>query len=213
MALMAGLDPAAAATVAGAAVLATPCKTAPLATPGPRVMVPAGWMIVLVASDLLAGTEAGVWFIKRGVVVVVEVVVAVVVIPGVATLATVAETVLILLLPLIVKHVPAVCIDALTTVTEGPALDAAAGGFPYEDCITVFGLGATVTFPSPFATPGPLLTTGTEAEASSDDDDGPLDTGVPLSVCGSIALPPFKVCTVDVPVKVVTIALRNTGSA
>lgn len=74
----------------------------------------------------------------------------------------------------------------------------------------MFGLWATVT---PFATPGPLLTTGTEVEASSDDDDdGPLDTGVPLSVCGSIALPPFKVCTVDVPVKVVTIALRNTGS-
>lgn len=209
---MTGLDPAAAATVAGAAVLETPCKTAPLATAGPRVMVPAGWIIVFVASDLLAGTEAGVWFIKTGVVVVVEVVVAVVVIPGVATLATVAETEL-LLLPLIVKPVPAVCIDVLTTVTEGPALDAAAGGFPYEDCITVFGFGATVTFPSPFATPGPLLTTETEAEASfGDDDDGPLDTGVPLSVCGSIALPPFKVCTVDVPVKVVTIALRNTGS-
>lgn len=79
----------------------------------------------------------------------------------------------------------------------------------------MFGLGATVMFPCPFATPGPLLTTGTEVEASSDgvdDDDGPLDTGVPLSVCGSIALPPFKVCTVDVPIKVVTIALRNTGS-
>lgn len=70
----------------------------------------------------------------------------------------------------------------------------------------------TVTFPCPFATPGPLLTTGTEVEASSDDDDGPLDTEVPLSVCESIALPPFKVCTVDVPIKVVTIALRNTGS-
>ncbi len=126
MALMAGLDPAAAATVTGAAVLATPCKTAPLATPGPRVMVPAGWMI---ASDLLAETEAGVWFIKRGVVAVV-VTLVVMVIPGVATLATVAETVLLLLLPLIVKPVPAVCIDGLTTVTEGPALDAAAGEFP-----------------------------------------------------------------------------------
>lgn len=136
MALMAGLDPTAAATVTGAAVLATPCKTAPLATPGPKVIVPAGWMIVLIASDLLAETEAGVWFIKRGVVVVAEVVVVtlvVMVIPGVATLATVAETVLLLLLPLIVKPVPAVCIDGLTTVTEGPALDAAdaaAGGFP-----------------------------------------------------------------------------------
>lgn len=135
MALMAGLNPAAAATVTGAAVLATPCKTAPLATPGPKVIVPAGWMIVLIASDLLAETE-GVWFIKRGVVVVAEVVVVtlvVMVIPGVATLATVAETVLLLLLPLIVKPVPAVCIDGLTTVTEGPALDAAdaaAGGFP-----------------------------------------------------------------------------------
>lgn len=126
MALMAGLNPAAAATVTGAAVLATPCKTAPLATPGPKVIVPAGWMIVLVASDLLAETEAGVWFIKRGVVVVV-VTLVVMVIPGVATLATVAETVLLLLLPLIVKPV---CIDGLTTVTEGPALDAAAGGFP-----------------------------------------------------------------------------------
>lgn len=133
MALMAGLDAAAAATVAGAAVLATPCKTAPLATPGPRVMPPADCMIVLGDSDLLAETEAGVWFIKRGVVVVVQVVVVVevVVIPGVATLATVAETVVLLLLPLIVKPVPAVCIDGLTTVTEGPALDAAdAGGFP-----------------------------------------------------------------------------------
>ncbi len=68
----------------------------------------------------------------------------------------------------------------------------------------MFGLGATVTeFPCPFNTPGPFLTTGTEVEASSDDDDGPLDTGVPLSVCGSIALPPFKVCAVDVPIKVV----------
>jgi len=85
----------------------------------------------------------------------------------------------------------------------------------------VFGLGATVMFPCPFATTGPLLTTGTEVEASSDgggggddddDDVGPLDTGVPLSVCESIALPPFKVCTVDVPIKVVTIALKNTGS-
>lgn len=123
MALMAGLD---AATVAGAAVLATPCKTAPLTTPGPRVMPPADWIIVLGDSDLLAETEAGVWFIKRGVVVVVEVV-EVVVIPGVATLATVV----LLLLPLIVKPVPAVCIDGLTTVTEGPALDAAdAGVFP-----------------------------------------------------------------------------------
>lgn len=211
---MAGLDDAdAAATVAGAALLATPCKTAPLVTAGPTVMLPAGWMIVLGGSDLLAVTDAEVWFNKRGLVVVEElvVVVEVVVIPGVATLAT--ETVVLLLLPLIVKPVPAVCIDGLTTVTEGPALDAAAGGFPKEDCITVFGLGGTVTFPSPFATPGPLLTTGTEVEASSDDDDdGPLDTGVPLSVCGSIALPPFKVCTVDVPIKVVTIALRNTGS-
>lgn len=63
------------------------------------------------------------------------------------------------------------------------------------------------------------MTTGTEAEASSDDDvDWPPDTGVPLPVCGSIALPPFKVCTADVPIfapwmgKVVTIALRNTVS-
>ncbi len=135
MALMAELDPAAAVTtVTGAAALETPCKTAPLTTPGPKVMVPVGWIIVLVASGLLAETEAGVWFIKRGVVVVVVVVkLVVMVIPGVATVATVAETVLLLLLPLIVKPVPAVCIDGLTTVTEGPALDAAdaaAGGFP-----------------------------------------------------------------------------------
>jgi len=122
---MAGLD---AATVAGAAVLAPPCKTAPLTTPGLRVMPPADWIIVLGDSDLLTEMETGVWFIKRGVVVVVEVVVVVTLVnPGVATLATVV----LLLLPLIVKPVPAVCIDGLTTVTEGPALDAAdAGGFP-----------------------------------------------------------------------------------
>lgn len=84
--------------------------------------------------------------------------------------------------------------------------------------MTVFGLEATVTFACPFATPGPLLTTGTEVDAASDDVAGPLDTGVPLSACGSIALPPFKVCTADVPIfapwlgKVVTIALRNTVS-
>lgn len=76
--------------------------------------MPAG-LTVLGDSDLIgiADTEAGVWFIERGM--------AVVVIPGagwVATLATVTETAL-LLLPLIVNPVPAVCIDGLTT--EGPA--------------------------------------------------------------------------------------------
>lgn len=122
MALMAGLDAA-----AGAAVLTTPCNTAPLTAPGlcicvPRVM-PAG-LIVLGDSDVLglADTEVGVWFVRSGAAVVVEVV------PGtgwVATLATVTETAL-LLLPLIVKPVPAVCIDGVTA--EGPALDADAAG-------------------------------------------------------------------------------------
>lgn len=122
MALMAVLDAA-----AGAAVLTTPCNTAPLTAPGlcscgPRVM-PAG-LKVLGDSDVLglADTEVGVWFIKSGAAVVVEVV------PGtgwVATLATVTETAL-LLLPLIVKPAPAVCIDGVTA--EGPALDADAAG-------------------------------------------------------------------------------------
>lgn len=105
-----------------------------------------------------------------------------------------AQLGLLLLFPLMVKV--AGCIDGLMVAVPVPpgALDT----FTQDAWITVFAVdGAAVT--SPFAIPGPLLTTGTVtlAEAAGSLDE-PLDAGV-LSERGSIASPPSKVCTADVP--------------
>lgn len=133
---------------------------------------------------------------------------------AVATVGAAVSTQLALLLfPLMVKV--AGCIDGLIVAAVPPgALDT----FTKDAWITVFEVVGAVT--SPFAIPGPLLTTGTVtltvAEATGSPDE-PLEAGV-LSERGSIASPPSKVCTVDVPSltswpgKVVTIAFGDTGS-
>lgn len=157
----------------------------------------------------LALTLTGGWAFVSGVVPV-----------AVATLGAAVSTQLALLLfPLMVKV--AGCIDGLMVAAAVPpgALDTfTLGAFTKDAWITVFEVEGAVT--SPFAIPGPLLTTGTVtltvAEATGSVDE-PLDAGV-LSERGSIASPPSKVCTVDVPSltswpgKVVTIAFGDTGS-
>lgn len=128
--------------------------------------------------------------------------------------AAVSTQLALLLFPLMVKV--AGCIDDLMVAVAVPP--GALGAFTKDAWITVFEVEDAVT--SPFAIPGPLLTTGTvtltgaEAVVSLEE---PLDAGV-LSERGSIASPPSKVCTVDVPSltswpgKVVTIAFGDTGS-
>lgn len=195
---------------------------APLAAPGETCGDPvcaALWMTVwgdstLIGTAGLALTLTGGWAFVSGAVPV-----------AVATLGAAVSTQLALLLfPLMVKV--AGCIDGLMVVVAATAVPVppgaldtfALGAFTKDAWITVFEVEGAVT--SPFAIPGPLLTTDTVtltvAEAAGSLD-VPLDAGV-LSERGSIASPPSKVCTADVPSltswpgKVVTIAFGDSGS-
>lgn len=202
-----------------AAVVVVACIIpAPLAAPGETCGDPvcaAFWMTVcgdsaLIGTAGLALTLTGGWAFVSGAV------------PGaVATPGAAVSTQLALLLfPLIVKV--AGCIDGLMVAAAAavPVPPGALDTFTKDAWITVFEVEGALT--SPFAIPGPLLTTGTVtltltvAEAAGSLDE-PLDAGV-LSERGSIASPPSKVCTADVPSltswpgKVVTIAFGDTGS-
>lgn len=200
-----------------AAVVVACIIPAPLAAPGETCGDPvcaAFWMTVCGESALIgtAGlaltfTLTGGWAFVSGAV------------PGaVATPGAAVNTQLALLLfPLMVKV--AGCIDGLMVAAAAvPVPPGALDTFTKDAWITVFEVEGPLT--SPFAIPGPLLTTGTVtltvAEAAGLLDE-PLDAGV-LSERGSIASPPSKVCTTDVPSltswpgKVVTIAFRHTGS-
>lgn len=202
-----------------AVVVAACISPAPLAAPGETCGDPvcaALWITVcgdsaLIGTAGLTLTLTGGWAFVSGAVPVA------VTIPGAAVNTQLA----LLLFPLMVKV--AACIDGLmvagTAVPVPPgALETLThGAFTKDAWITVFEAEGTVT--GPFAIPGPLLTTGTVtltvAEAAGSLDE-PLDAGV-LSERGSIASPPSKVCTTDVPSltswpgKVVTIAFGDTG--
>lgn len=99
----------------------------------------------------------------------------------------VASTAL-LLLPLMVKV--AGCIDGLMAGVPP-------GAVTKDAWITVPEVEGA--FASPFATPGPLLTTGTVTLTVAGTLAGSLDDAGVLSERGSIASPPSKVCAVDVP--------------
>lgn len=190
---------------------------APLDTPGETCGDPvcaALWMTVCGDSALIgtAGlaltlTLTGGWAFVSGAV------------PGAVTTpgAAVSTQLALLLFPLMVKV--AGCIDGLMVAAAAvPVPPGALDTFTKDAWITVFEVEGAIT--SPFAIPGPLLTTGTVtltvAEAAGSLDE-PLDAGV-LSERGSIASPPSKVCPADVPSltswpgKVVTIAFGDTGS-